>query len=482
MKSLILSFFAMILCVSCTSKNDSKSKVTFKLPEKRMSTTSQPMQSMTVGLWGVNPPSTIAEVDCYGITLQAPDLSEGKCYEAQASDGVLVSELHGHFAAGSEASIDVALGKARTFGVFAYKSANGICSDQLAGNFNPASYSPPLLVGSVTADIDMKEVHLTVPVSMTGSKLIERCEGKSYGSWPRTPVCTPTLASATYLGNGDLQLTGSCLDQTQSLDIRDVSTNTLTNTNVISKTASQLVVKLLSNLVVQKSKAYQMLITDARAQVVTSTIGLVVNDDFVLKMNGVTLGIYISGSPSNGAPRGGMSGSPILTEISGSLVAWGANDIGVTSIVSGVIMLDSSFSTLGYSDLRKLGISLSNSSHVQFTGTNCTGDVVIDMQAPNKVVRTKYISAPHDCTGAPTNCTDRFLKVNSPGSNQSNIEINSYSNHSMNGAGNTVSICTDVNYTVSHAYVIPATNMTVFTPGSGGEAPASISGLTVERP
>lgn len=487
MKSLLFPISMILVLSGCTFRENQKSVVRFKLPEKRMSAPIQSTVKSTaksaaalpaVGLWGAAPASSIAEIDCYGITLQAAGLAEGQCLTPE-SEALLVSELHGQYAAGSEVALDVPAGSARTFGVIGYRAVNGICADQMSAGFNPAQYSAPVFVGKVTADIDKKEVSVTIPVSMTDSKVIEKCEGRAYGVWPRTPACTPTLASATYLGNGDLQLNGSCLDQTQSLAIKEVAGNVTTNTTVVSKTPTQLVVKLLTNLVIQRSKSYQMLLTDARAQTATSTVSLQVNDDFVVKSNGTLLGTYISGKIVGGKPEGGPMSAPIGVEIGGKPVVWGTNGNGLVSLITGIYIVDEGFETLGYSDLRKIGYSIFNNSSVHFTGPNCDGDAIIPVTGSFSKVHVKYIVAPENCPGS---CADQYYKVTGPMHYEEDVDVESYSQYYGNNSNPTLTECFSASATHPKAYRIPPTSMTKITPGSGGEAPATVSGLTVERP
>lgn len=432
-----------------------------------------PVKALSVGLWGLAAPTTIAEMDCYGILVAGSDLAPGVCSLSDSTQ-VLGNLLAGQFAAGSDGVIEVPAGKGRNLAVFGFVSNSGTCENQFGASFDPAKFSAPMIVGQVTADLSAGDVTVTVPVSMTAAKTIVSCSGNAYGDFPKTPTCTPTLASASYLGQGQIQLTGTCLDQSTGISLVNVTDSLTTATSIISKTATQALVQMTTSLAVSRLKNYQILIATAQAQVATP-VNLSVSADLAVYEGSTLLGKYLSGKIKGGVPEGGMMGQPVVFQSGTIPIAYGTNSSLVTSLITSYYRVNTAYSLVNISELQKRNLTYHESS-VFFSGTDCDGDAAV-YASNTDMVLVKYISAPAGCG---TTCTDRYYKVTGAGTWQAaDFTSSSYSYYSGSSSGPTTVTCTTTPNTVSNgAYVFPAASLTTVTLG-GVESPATVTNLSL---
>ncbi len=286
-------FFILILATgllsSCDRKASEVAQVKIKLPEKRVSKGVVALSGGTTS-WGLANPSTIAEIDCYAVITAAADFPAGQCEDLAGTPVASASYLTGLYAPGAEILLTLDPGKQRTISVLGFKSSAASCMGMFDAGFASTQFSSPLLVGKTTVDLVAGDNDVTIGASLTGASQIEKCSGGAFTAWPR---CKPTIASATYLGQGQISLTGTCLDQASTLQIENATDGVISSLSIASKAATNLVGTATTNLILSKAKVYRLLVTTASAQ--TASVGLNLASKFVVKSDGVVIGNLISG-------------------------------------------------------------------------------------------------------------------------------------------------------------------------------------------
>jgi hypothetical protein len=280
-----LSLIAPLSSCSWLHETFGTSKVTLHLPAKIMSSATVRASSHIEGGWGLQAPGDLGSVDCYGIYMFASDFEAGSCSVAAngneqtlESGSIPLSRLYGLFPAGSQISLETKPGRARTIGVFAFKSENGNCTVAPTANFNPAAYSQPLLVGSVTMDLVSGDNQATIEAKMTGSTAIGSCRSSYFSNlanqtWPAG--CSPSVKSMAY-NNSQITISGSCLDRTTQVSIRDNTTSELFALSLASATNTLVTAGLQSSFSMIAGRNYSLLISTAHAQTavpLTLTLG-----------------------------------------------------------------------------------------------------------------------------------------------------------------------------------------------------------------
>jgi hypothetical protein len=275
---LVLSNFVLTSgCTWLSGKFDATSKVTFQLPAKVVSTQSVRTSSHAAGGWGLQAPGSVGGVDCYGVYIHANDFEPGSCSN-QNGESIPFSRLYGLFPAGSQVTLETKAGPGRTIGVFAFQSALGKCTAATQSGFNPSDYSQPLLVGSVTMDLVVGDNQATINGQMTGARAINTCKSGFFANlpnqvWPAS--CSTQIKSMAY-NDSRITISGSCLDGTTQVSIRDNKSGKIHALKVLEITGTAIAAGLEQSISILAGQSYSLLISTAHAQTavpLTLTLG-----------------------------------------------------------------------------------------------------------------------------------------------------------------------------------------------------------------
>lgn len=485
MKFLSLSFIILtsIVVISCTREAKEKTVLKIKLPEKMMSSKSLKTLSST-SLWGVQAPSSVTAADCFAVYAAQPDLPNASCSAISGENVISVNKFSGMAPAGGNLEIELLPGKAREIGVIAFKSSNGSCQGMMDGILNMINYSAPLVVGKTTMDLVAGTTEVSIPVTTTNAKSFESCSGEPLGAWPINN-CTPSIAKMISTGSGELSIEGSCLNNATSLEILNASTSEKTGLNIISKTANSLKTKLSASLTMNAGVVYKLIMNTASAQVV-APISLQIGSSLAVYTNGTKVGNFLTTAYSMYIGNG-----IIVSNSNGQMGAYFAKnypDSTGAGVVSGTFYLYNAvyefnkiFENLTPNDLLNANLLTPTTSSVYgiyFTGTDCTGDLVIDAQSIN-TIKGNIIIHPTNCTtGMGTTCTAHVpKKITSLGVHQTSIAVQSqvYTNGMSSYSDNIY--CQSYPYTVN-GYQIPAANL---VPLDGNDLPPVLTGVTISQ-
>jgi hypothetical protein len=275
---LVLSNFVLTSgCSWLNEKFGATSKVTFQLPAKVMSTQSIRTSSHIEGGWGLQAPTSVGAVDCYGVYIHASDFEPGACSN-QNGESIPFSRLYGLFPAGSQVSLETKAGPGRTIGVFAFQSATGKCTGATQSGFNPSDYSQPVLVGSVTMDLVVGENQATISGQMTGARAVNSCRSGFFANLPNQvwpAACSTQIRSMAY-NDSRITISGSCLDGTTQVSIRDNRSGNSTSLKILEVTGSAVTAGLEQSISILAGQSYSLLISTAHAQTavpLTLTLG-----------------------------------------------------------------------------------------------------------------------------------------------------------------------------------------------------------------
>lgn len=480
--SFILATCGLLIFPACTRKASEKTVLKIKMPDKIMSSKSVHIKESS-SLWGVQAPSSVGAADCFAVYATQPDLSNGTCTSSSGEIVASVNKFAGMVSAGSNIEIELAPGKAREIGVIAFKSASGACQGMMDGSL-AANFSAPMIVGKTTMDLVSGTTEVSIPVSTSNAKSFESCTGGPLQSWP-VRSCTPSIAKMVSTGGGELTVEGSCLDTATSLEILNSSTSEKTAMNIISKTGNLLKTKLSASLTMGAGVVYKLIVNTASAQVV-APINLIIGNSLIITSNGSKIGGFLTTAYSMY-----MGTGLLVSGANGQMGAYFARnypDSSGSGIVSGTFYLYNSvfefnkiFQNLTPNDLLASNVITPNTTSVYgvfFTGTDCTGDLVLQTNNQNTIKGNIFILPTTCVTGMGTTCGAHTpKKITSNGTFQSGVSVQSqvYTNGMSSYSDNIY--CQNTAQTVD-GYQVPAANISNL---DSNDLPPVLTGATISQ-
>lgn len=380
--------FATNIGCDAFRKNSEVSKITIQLPDyKPTSKVLSKIATLNVGnsQWASGAPSLLSDVDCYAVYVHGSNMAAGSCSNSAGATVIPVSQVVGTFKAGQSISLEIPSGSDRTIGVFAIKSTHGICEDSFTDLFKASNYMAPLGVGSVKVNLTPGENTVTIPVQLENSVAVESCN-TDRGTWP---ACSVKVGKISYDGGG-FTVSGSCLNQTKDVSIRNESTGAVFPLSLESQAASQLFGRMTSQFSMQAGQIYSLVINQANAQVVTP-----LNLDFSensYKLNNA--GTYIGEIEK--LRLNSMMTYNLATGLNSGLQYY---HYGNTSyLFSSIFIRASMLSAIPLRD-----IILENSAEAlstfYFTGTNCTGNLIVPTSLSSNEILGDIFPVPTGCSG-----------------------------------------------------------------------------------
>lgn len=456
MKRIVFCMLALALLNQCTlGKSSSETKLSIKLPEKKTGFTSRKLVSKTAqslstttlksSLWGLQSQSTIDEADCYAIYIQSSDLESGSCISQDDSTVVPISRLFGFFSAGQTISIDVPSGNNRTLGIFALMSQDGTCGNATDTAFDPRKYSKPILVGSVTQNLNVGENTLNLDISMTNAIPIESCTGTSFQQFAdaKWPNCTAEASGVNYQ-NGEIKVSGYCMGNTTSVNILNTSTSQKTELSLIEKTNTDIRLRPTSAAMSISAKTlYRLLISTAQGATTEVPFSLsletVMTFPELKDSSGNVIGEMIN---SGGIYYGGNLIN--VYAASGELISYysytGNLDTSKLYLMPAFILLPASLSGASPRQAGRNGILFSVNNNYYFSGPNCTGDILVPANyntTANDQLKGNIVVQPKGCIQDTSNgqwsCTGYdYFRLSGQGTLNSNTNMTWASSFSMN--------------------------------------------------
>ncbi|MGE0525908.1 MAG: hypothetical protein AB7G93_06295 [Bdellovibrionales bacterium] len=184
----------LILSVSCTRESSKPSTVKLKLPSTGSAFASKTLSALTASDWGVADPSAFAEISCFAVFITAPDLNGGKCVDSSDAEVFSVGLIAGLFPAGSEVTLDVPSGNARTIRLIGVKASSSAACATSASNLSYENFSAPFVLGSTTTDLSPGVVTISISASLVASGKFHSCSG-SPGLFGPTPPALPAAVA-----------------------------------------------------------------------------------------------------------------------------------------------------------------------------------------------------------------------------------------------------------------------------------------------
>lgn len=180
----------LYLSVGCQRSLDNKAKLRIQLPNsnkilrqpvttKSLSSFSNSLStSQAIGNWGVADPTSIGEIDCYGVLIESDPPVEAPA--VCQSDSTLVAEpwkTAGLFNEGSVIELSVTPGAARKVIIFGMQMTSGSTCPQLPfTSFTDGSnLSAPFIVGSKLVDINPGKTEIDITVSLSSNNKFDSC-------------------------------------------------------------------------------------------------------------------------------------------------------------------------------------------------------------------------------------------------------------------------------------------------------------------
>ncbi len=294
--------------VSCSQRSSSGPRTTLGIRTPEVSSlsamtaladTSSPYTNS--GLWGLETPVSISEIDCFGIAAVYPE-GEGNSCHLLSGEVVKIDEIFGSVKAGDLLQADISSGDQRRIQVIGFATIDGSCPSDLSNlskNQMQVS-SAPMVLGETVVDVEGESMEVEIVISMNGALAVNDCTGESFAWEEGMPEST-----IFNVDNGNLTLMGANLGSVHSARIVD-SNGVATELSVQSKNSNGLALKALSALELAASSVYQLFISNAYGQQVFS--------------------ITVSGSGS-GLPGGALIGQVLKFDGSN----WVPGDLGALS-------------------------------------------------------------------------------------------------------------------------------------------------------
>lgn len=519
-----IALLALTIQLSCTRLfKDETTMVTITLPPKvsQMSSKSLTPESS----WGLAQPTSLDTLDCYAIYLAAAELGGSSCKIKDQVEDLKINRLYGQFAAGSTIELEVPRGKQRILGVLGFQSTNGQCQPVTALNFKAKDFSEPLFVGSSDpVDLNSSEASIKIDISMTGSKVISDCSGASAFDqlpkhyWPPA-ACQPTVTSITNSGSDNLQINGHCLALVQNLQLKNQTTQNTINLNLINKSEQQILAQLGTQVQLRMGQVMQLLVQTVYGQTQVPfelTLGpnsvplnaldnTGASDGFILQYNQtlqsaqwVTPPTGGSPSPNSGfgfkvmlngiqigeskAPNLGSGFFTLIKDINSAhsyRSPYGQQFNHINSnyyFFTDIIATQNFNSSLSLKDLLYYEGFAYPIYNFYFTGTDCTGDLLLMNDSSYNTLRGNTFAYPSSCSSnSDLNliaCSGlSYKKIMSTGQFETNVSIQStittqsaYSNNTNLGSINSnFIICQNQTTSSSSGWRYPASSLQTAT-------------------
>lgn len=378
-------------------KSQSTAKVSIKLPEKKTGFGAKLLRSRSANInttnsaWGLANPTTIEENDCYAVFVQASDLESGSCTTADGQAQLPISRLLGLYSAGKTIALEIPSGSNRTLGVFSFTSGDGSCTNALDAQFAPQNYSQPMLIGSKTQNLSAGANEVIIDISMKKSLAIESCQGKAFASlvdshWPSCPI----KVAGVHYGNGELAISGQCLSNTSQVTLVNTKTSEKFPMTLQSKNSRELRLTPTSTKVgLLANTLYRVLVTDAFGQMAEVPFNLslenVMTFPYLKDAKGAVIGDLL---PMGGSMGGGNYFNLLFPsgELQNYFSPAGYYSTARLHLVPGFYTISSTL-TMPPKQLALNGLMPWISNYIQFSDTDCTGDVIFPFYNYNQLTK-----------------------------------------------------------------------------------------------
>ncbi len=276
MKKLSLLFVIALVISSCSRERSSAGRTTLgvRMPEVSSLHAITPAVSATTpytnsGLWGLQTPVGLSELDCFGIAVSFPEETKNSCHLLSGGE-IDIDEMFGSVGAGSLLQADITSGEARRIQVFGFATANGSCPQDITtlSKAQMSQASPPVILGETLVDVEGESMEVEILISMSNPIVVNDCAGEWFAWEEGAPTSTQFN-----LDSGYLTLTGSNLGSAHSAKIVD-SSGVETQLFIESKNNNSLAMKALSALDLAGAAVYELFISNAFGQEIYSiTVG-----------------------------------------------------------------------------------------------------------------------------------------------------------------------------------------------------------------
>lgn len=138
------------------------------------------------GNFGLADPTTVAEIDCYGVFIEYPEIPPGgSCVDVNSNPVAFPNDMFGMFpSAQTEFEIQVLTGPNRIVSVLAFRETLGFCPF-IKANFDTieANLSHPILIGSSLVDISGSNTIVDVFSSVSSGTRLDDCTGPLFNQF-----------------------------------------------------------------------------------------------------------------------------------------------------------------------------------------------------------------------------------------------------------------------------------------------------------
>lgn len=461
----------------CSLLNREVVEFKLKLPEKNQSTALKASE-LPGTRWGLAEPNSVNAIDCYAVYTQEEGSSSGQCYDLSGQALFPVGSVVGQFAAGSEIALEMKSGQKKTIGLIGFTAKTGNCSNIGTLDFQSSQYSRPVHVGKKTVDLMPGTQEITVDVSLESAQVIEKCVVQNQLV---LPICSTQITNIRY-NNNQVEVTGNCLGEVQSLSLRNDKGIEEVALTISSKFEKTLIAGLAKNFTMKAGAAYHLLVNTGYSQVqVPFTLTLAdgsvplrslekaSSDGQVVTYDSAT-GQAVWKSQSTGTSSllklydGTQLIGDVLPPISGSSVTvltpsgeylnYGAfsNNSLMYGPSNAALYLQSSVylksnkldASINVKDMAVHGLGV-GSATIYFSNSDCTGDFIVLGQS-NASLIGNIILIPQNCTQADNgsgmyswSCANyNYYRLSGSGTYQNNFTVGSFasSNQMYSGTHN----------------------------------------------
>jgi len=187
---LITTILASSLVINCTRKEDEagvQSALYITAPSGGTIYSASSVGTLTTGGgWGLNDPTTNAQLNCFGVLVGGPDLNQMGCYNSAGAEVARVGTFAGLVATGGTLQVTVPKGPARQI-ILIGMSATAAADCKNLGTLTSAmkaNLSAPHIIGSATKDLVGDQEVVTINASITGATKFLGCNGLLGGYTP----------------------------------------------------------------------------------------------------------------------------------------------------------------------------------------------------------------------------------------------------------------------------------------------------------
>ena len=126
--------------------------------------------------WGLSAPTTLSQVNCFGIMVGAStgELGKNTCTTTDGKS-FFVGKVAGLVAPGSSISVSAPSGPARTFTLIGFSASSGFACEGIPDPTNPqinqTNYSPPMVLAQLTSDLKPGDNTINMKAVLTGNQV-----------------------------------------------------------------------------------------------------------------------------------------------------------------------------------------------------------------------------------------------------------------------------------------------------------------------